>query len=105
MAVRVKAGRRGGKIGGKRRLKTMTTQERRKIATKAAAARWRKTKRFMKRSTKMKHQPIKAQTTILRPDSSVDDILDALSSSDSGRITVHIAGKSSAETLQKQRKP
>jgi len=53
----------------------------------------------------MKHQPIKAQTTILRPDSSVDDILDALSSSDSGRITVHIAGKSSAETLQKQRKP
>lgn len=35
-------GRKGGKIGGKRRLVTMTTQERRKVATKAANARWKK---------------------------------------------------------------
>lgn len=33
-------GRRGGKIGGKRRLETMTAEERRKIAVNAAKARW-----------------------------------------------------------------
>lgn len=33
-------GRRGGKIGGKRRLETMTAEQRRKIAKKAAQARW-----------------------------------------------------------------
>lgn len=35
-------GRKGGKIGGKRRLKTMTSEERRKAAVKAANARWKK---------------------------------------------------------------
>lgn len=38
-------GRRGGKIGGKRRLKTMTAQERQKVAKKAARARWKKAKK------------------------------------------------------------
>lgn len=37
-------GRKGGKIGGKRRLKTMTAEERKKAATKAARARWNKSK-------------------------------------------------------------
>jgi hypothetical protein len=37
-----KIGRKGGKIGGKRRLETMTSQQRKKIATKAAKARWKK---------------------------------------------------------------
>lgn len=36
-------GRKGGLIGGKRRLKTMTKAERSKIATKAARARWQHT--------------------------------------------------------------
>lgn len=35
-------GRRGGKIGGKRRLETMTAKERRAVAKKAAQARWEK---------------------------------------------------------------
>jgi hypothetical protein len=33
-------GRKGGQIGGKRRLVTMTAAQRRKIAAKAAKARW-----------------------------------------------------------------
>jgi len=33
-------GRRGGKIGGKRRLETMTARERQRIAKKAARSRW-----------------------------------------------------------------
>jgi len=33
-------GRKGGQIGGKRRLKTMTKAERSKVAAKAAKARW-----------------------------------------------------------------
>ena len=33
-------GRKGGKIGGKRRLETMSAKERSKIAKKAANARW-----------------------------------------------------------------
>jgi hypothetical protein len=37
-------GRKGGKIGGKRRLKTMTAAERKKVAAKAARARWKKSK-------------------------------------------------------------
>jgi hypothetical protein len=37
-------GRKGGKIGGKRRMKTMTKEERRKVAVKAAKARWKKSK-------------------------------------------------------------
>jgi hypothetical protein len=35
-------GRRGGHIGGKRRLKTMTKAERTKVARKAAKTRWKK---------------------------------------------------------------
>ena len=35
-------GRRGGKIGGKRRLVTMTPEQRREVAQKAAQARWSK---------------------------------------------------------------
>jgi hypothetical protein len=35
-------GRKGGKVGGKRRLQTMTAEERKKIAKKAAEARWKK---------------------------------------------------------------
>jgi len=35
-------GRKGGQIGGKRRLKTMTKAERSKVAAKAARARWKK---------------------------------------------------------------
>jgi hypothetical protein len=35
-------GRKGGQIGGKRRLKTMTGAQRRTIAKKAARARWKK---------------------------------------------------------------
>jgi hypothetical protein len=37
-------GRKGGQIGGKRRMKTMTPAARRKVAAKAAKARWRKQK-------------------------------------------------------------
>jgi hypothetical protein len=36
-------GRKGGKIGGKRRLETMSSAERKAIAVKAARARWKKT--------------------------------------------------------------
>ena len=35
-------GRKGGRIGGKRRLKTMTKEQRSKVAAKAAKARWKK---------------------------------------------------------------
>ncbi len=37
-------GRKDGQIGGKRRLKTMTKEERRKVAAKAASARWKNAK-------------------------------------------------------------
>lgn len=40
--VMAEMGRRGGKIGGKRRLETMTEQQRSDIALKAAKARWAK---------------------------------------------------------------
>jgi hypothetical protein len=43
--VMAEMGRKGGKIGGKRSLETMTTAERKKRATKAAQARWRKSKK------------------------------------------------------------
>jgi hypothetical protein len=36
-------GSKGGKIGGKRRLQTMTPQQRKRIAVAAAKARWKKT--------------------------------------------------------------
>ncbi len=35
-------GRKDGQIGGKRRLKTMTKEQRRKVAAKAARTRWAK---------------------------------------------------------------
>ncbi|MGA2358027.1 MAG: hypothetical protein ABSF66_03440 [Terriglobales bacterium] len=35
-------GRKGGQIGGKRRMKTMTKEQRSNIAKKAAMARWKK---------------------------------------------------------------
>lgn len=34
-------GRKGGKIGGKRRLQTMSPEKRKRIAKRAAAARWK----------------------------------------------------------------
>jgi hypothetical protein len=37
-------GRRGGKIGGKRRLETLTREERSKLASNAAKKRWEKAK-------------------------------------------------------------
>ena len=40
--VMAKMGRKGGKIGGKRRLETMTDAERTALAQKAAKARWAK---------------------------------------------------------------
>lgn len=38
-------GSKGGKIGGKRRLETMTDEQRKRSARKAAKARWSKTKK------------------------------------------------------------
>jgi hypothetical protein len=38
-------GRKGGRIGGKRRLETMTAEERTAAALKAARARWKKKRR------------------------------------------------------------
>jgi hypothetical protein len=38
-------GRRGGQIGGKRRLETMTDRQRSTVARKAAKARWAKKKK------------------------------------------------------------
>lgn len=40
--VMAEMGRKGGKIGGKKSLKTMTPAERKRRARKAAAARWKK---------------------------------------------------------------
>ncbi len=40
--VMAEMGRKGGKIGGKRRLVTLTPERRREIALKAARARWKK---------------------------------------------------------------
>lgn len=37
-----KIGSKGGKIGGKQRLKTMSAKQRKRIAKKAAQARWKK---------------------------------------------------------------
>ena len=42
--VMAEMGRKGGKIGGKRRLETLTPSERSRIAKKAAMARWKKPK-------------------------------------------------------------
>jgi hypothetical protein len=42
--VMAEMGRRGGQIGGKRRLQTMTDEERKLAASNAAKARWSKKK-------------------------------------------------------------
>lgn len=39
-----KLGAKGGRVGGKRRMETMTPEKRQAVARKAAAARWAKTK-------------------------------------------------------------
>jgi hypothetical protein len=41
-------GRKGGKIGGKRRLKTMTPERRTEVAKLAAEARWAKARKTRK---------------------------------------------------------
>ena len=38
-------GRKGGRVGGKRRLQTMSAEARKRAATKAAKARWAKAKK------------------------------------------------------------
>jgi len=40
--VMAEMGRKGGKVGGKRSLETMTARDRKKRAKKAAKARWKK---------------------------------------------------------------
>lgn len=47
--VMAEMGRRGGLVGGKRRLVTMTAEERRQIASGAAKARWAKAKKTKKK--------------------------------------------------------
>lgn len=47
--VMAKMGRKGGKIGGKRRLETMTPAQRSEVASVAANARWGKAKKTRKR--------------------------------------------------------
>ena len=42
--IMAEMGRKGGQKGGKRRLETMTQEERSQIALKAAQARWKKAK-------------------------------------------------------------
>jgi hypothetical protein len=46
--VMAEMGRRGGRIGGKRRLETLTDERRREIASQAAKARWSKQKKSKK---------------------------------------------------------
>jgi len=41
-------GRKGGKIGGKRRLVTMTSERRKEVAQQAAQTRWKKAKKTKK---------------------------------------------------------
>jgi hypothetical protein len=43
--VMAEMGRKGGRIGGKRRMETMTSRERSAVAKKAAKARWAKVKK------------------------------------------------------------
>src|SRR5688572_17318255 len=40
-----KLGKKGGRIGGKRRMETMSTAERKRVASQAAKARWAKAKK------------------------------------------------------------
>jgi hypothetical protein len=42
--IMAEMGRKGGKIGGKRRLKTMTAKQRSDVASRAAKTRWAKAK-------------------------------------------------------------
>jgi hypothetical protein len=48
--IMAEMGRKGGKVGGKRRLETMTRQQRSEVALNAAKARWKGAK-------KIKRQP------------------------------------------------
>jgi hypothetical protein len=43
-------GKKGGKIGGKRRMQTMTPEQRSQIALKAAQTRWKKRQKVMQPS-------------------------------------------------------
>jgi len=43
-AIMSQLGKKGGKIGGKRRMVTMSAAERKAVAVKAAQARWQKAK-------------------------------------------------------------
>jgi hypothetical protein len=47
--IMAEMGRKGGSIGGKRRLETMTPERRREVASQAAKARWAKTKKPKKK--------------------------------------------------------
>jgi hypothetical protein len=47
--VMAEMGRKGGKIGGKRRLETMTPEQRSSVASNAARARWAKKLSVVKR--------------------------------------------------------
>jgi hypothetical protein len=47
--VMAEVGRKGGRIGGKRRLVTMTPERRRQVASEAANARWGKLKKANKK--------------------------------------------------------
>jgi hypothetical protein len=49
--VMAEMGRKGGKIGGKRRLVTLTPEERSQIASDAARARWAKPKAKKRRTS------------------------------------------------------
>jgi hypothetical protein len=48
--VMAEIGRKGGKIGGKRRLKTMTPERRREVAQLAAKKRWATVKKAKKKT-------------------------------------------------------
>lgn len=54
--VMAEMGRKGGRIGGKRRLETMTPERRRQVASNAAKARWSKKSQQVSRR---KHQGLK----------------------------------------------
>jgi hypothetical protein len=46
-------GRKGGKIGGKRRLETLTPEKRRELALRAAKARWEKNRDITNKDTRV----------------------------------------------------
>jgi hypothetical protein len=52
-------GRRGGLIGGKRRLDTMTDEQRSQVASVAATARWKKRKEAMADATFVQPERLK----------------------------------------------